>query len=183
MNQWNIIAEDGCLMTFDDIIHAYQQKIYMYILRLTGSQEDAEDLTQEVFIAVYEKKQQYQNFGSLQSWIYRIAKSKAIDKMRRYRQLSQIISRLFQDNSYEENKFEHHNEYDQRTESALARLRPEEKSILVLRSVEEMTYKEIAQIYQLSEVNIRKRYERAKKKFSDIYQNESEVEDYDRCTD
>ena len=76
-------ARAGSLPAFDELVSAYEKKIYNYCLRMTNSREDAEDLTQEVFIKVYRSLKNFKGNSQLSTWIYRIAHNICIDNYRR----------------------------------------------------------------------------------------------------
>lgn len=69
------------LANFDEIYQAFWPKIHRYVTRLVGSQ-DAEDLTQEIFIKVGQSLDTFRNKSQLSTWIYRIATNAAIDRIR-----------------------------------------------------------------------------------------------------
>jgi len=68
---------------FADWVIAHQRGIYGYCLRLTGSQEDAEDLTQEVFIRAYRGIHRFRQQSQLSTWLYQIAHNACVDYLRR----------------------------------------------------------------------------------------------------
>ena len=78
MDEKNELANSG---EFTAIYAAFQPKIYRYLARLVGKQE-AEDLTQEVFVKVGKALSTFHNESQLSTWIYRIATNTAIDRMR-----------------------------------------------------------------------------------------------------
>jgi len=169
--------QSGDIKALEEVIVLYQQRIYCYILKMTKNPEDAKDLTQEVFITVYEKIHQYRVSVSFMAWIYKIAKNKTFNylkktKVRKYLEISKSK------NSYIEPYFDELLGFDPSIESSLDKLSLDEKNILLLKCVEEVTYAELAQIYHLSEATIRKRYERARKKFAKYYDGIMEVENY-----
>ncbi len=72
---------DGNKLIFEDIHETYRPKIYRYLSRLVGTQE-ADDLTQEVFIKVNRNLEGFRGDSNLSTWLYRIATNVAIDKLR-----------------------------------------------------------------------------------------------------
>lgn len=153
------------------IIGLYQQRIYSFILKMTGNHEDALDLTQEVFITVYQKIHLYRYDDSFMAWIYKIARNHVLKHLK-----MEKVKRLLamQVDRYEEPYFETLDCFDPIIEMSLQCLTIDEKTLLLLRSVEDLSYKELSLIYKLSESSIRKRYERVRKKFSECYSNKSE---------
>ena len=68
---------------FEELVRRYQRPIVSYVYRMTGDYEAALDLTQEVFIKVYNSLARYSPEYKFSTWIYRIAHNAAIDHLRR----------------------------------------------------------------------------------------------------
>lgn len=66
---------------FSDVYQAYQKKLALYLERMVGK-NDAEDLTQEVFLKIDKGLKDFKGNSSLSTWVYRIATNVALDKMR-----------------------------------------------------------------------------------------------------
>ena len=71
--------EDG----FEELVRRYQRPIVAYVYRMVGNYDSALDLTQEVFIKVYNSLTRYRPEYKFSTWIYRIAHNSAIDHLRR----------------------------------------------------------------------------------------------------
>src|SRR5215210_4956775 len=71
--------EDG----FEELVRRYQRPIAVYVYRMVGDYEAALDLTQEVFIKVYNSLQRYRPEFKFSTWIYKIAHNSAVDHLRR----------------------------------------------------------------------------------------------------
>jgi RNA polymerase sigma-70 factor (ECF subfamily) len=72
--------EDG----FEELVRRYQRPIAAYVYRMVGDYEAALDLTQEVFIKVYNSLRRYRPEFKFSTWIYKIAHNAAVDHLRRY---------------------------------------------------------------------------------------------------
>src|ERR671927_1279496 len=68
---------------FEELVRRYQRPIVSYVYRMIGDYEAALDLTQEVFIKVYNSLARYRPEYKFSTWIYRIAHNAAIDHLRR----------------------------------------------------------------------------------------------------
>ncbi|HEX9038771.1 MAG TPA: RNA polymerase sigma factor [Ktedonobacterales bacterium] len=73
------------------IYHEYSGPIHTYAYHLLGNQEDADDVTQEVFIRAYARLDQLRDQGSLRSWLYRIATNLCMDQMRRRSRIRRVL--------------------------------------------------------------------------------------------
>lgn len=83
-------------LKFDDIYQVFYPKIQRYLTRLVGNQ-DAEDLTQEVFIKVGQALETFRSESQLSTWIYRIATNAAIDRKRSHDYKNQSATITHQD--------------------------------------------------------------------------------------
>jgi RNA polymerase sigma-70 factor, ECF subfamily len=72
--------EDG----FEELVRRYQRPIAAYVYRMVGDYEAALDLTQEVFIKVYNSLKRYRSEFKFSTWIYKIAHNASVDYLRRY---------------------------------------------------------------------------------------------------
>lgn len=68
---------------FEDIYHKYERKIYNFIFQRVQCVEKAKDLTQEVFIKVYQQLSTFRNESTIATWLYRIATNSSYDYFRR----------------------------------------------------------------------------------------------------
>jgi RNA polymerase sigma-70 factor (ECF subfamily) len=80
-----LFAHDGKVdsLAFDNIVLRYKNQVYHYILRMTGNVEEAQDLTQDVFIRSYVALDSFRSQSSLTTWIMRIAANICIDAHRK----------------------------------------------------------------------------------------------------
>lgn len=66
-------------MDFDEIFEQYFDKVYYKVLGIVKNSDDAEDISQEVFISVYKNLKKFKGESSIYTWIYRIAINKTYD--------------------------------------------------------------------------------------------------------
>src|SRR3954467_14636584 len=77
--------------SFEELVRRYQRPIAAYVYRMVGDYEAALDLTQEVFIKVYNSLSRYRSEFKFSTWIYRIAHNAAIDHLRRHSVREQVL--------------------------------------------------------------------------------------------
>ena len=70
--------------SFEELVRRYQRPIAAYVYRMVGDYDAALDLTQEVFIKVYNSLTRYRSEFKFSTWIYKIAHNAAIDHLRRH---------------------------------------------------------------------------------------------------
>src|SRR5919205_1856785 len=76
-------AVSGAEGSFEELVRRYQRPIAAYVYRMVGDYESALDLTQEVFIKVYNSLRRYRSEFKFSTWIYKIAHNSAVDHLRR----------------------------------------------------------------------------------------------------
>lgn len=162
-------VKSGKTNMFEEIVITYQNRIYLYILKMIPNCHIAEELTQEVFVTAFIKLDKYYYKDSFKAWLYKIAKNKTLNfiKKRKFEELffcSNKQSNLYYQDSISNTHF------DEQIENTLSKLKIEDKNLLLLRSVEEMSYEELAIIYNANQATIRKRYERIKRRFRKHYE-------------
>src|SRR6478736_9034144 len=86
---------------FEELVRRYQRPITSYVYRMLGDHESALDVTQEVFIQVYNSLHKYSSEYKFSTWLYRIAHNAAIDHMRRNSVVPQSIEAENADGSYQ----------------------------------------------------------------------------------
>ena len=144
--------------------------IFNYCYHMLGDYAEAEDCTQEVFLKAYRHLSKYEADKPFEAWLYRIACNQCIDLLRK-RKLYRYLPFLYQkdqDNRHVDQVIEH-KYYNPSVLRALARLTAEERSLLILRCVEDKSYHEISLILQQSTTYLRKKFERAAAKFRKHY--------------
>lgn len=166
-------VKSGNTNMFEEVVITYQKRIYLYILKMIPNCHIAEELTQEVFVRAYTKLDKYYYEDSFKAWLYKIAKNTTLNfiKKRKFEELF-LISYKQSDLYYEDSISCSH--FDEKIENALCKLKTNDKNLLLLRSVEELSYEELANIYNTNQATIRKRYERVKRKFRKQYESKKE---------
>ncbi|HEY4534082.1 MAG TPA: RNA polymerase sigma factor [Fusobacterium sp.] len=77
-------------MDFDEIFEQYFDKVYYKVLGIVKNSDDAEDISQEVFISVYKNLKKFKGESSIYTWIYRIAINKTYDFLKKNRTMLEI---------------------------------------------------------------------------------------------
>ncbi len=143
---------------FSEVVTRYKAKIYNYIYRMTGSADDAEDLTQEVFIRMYTSIDSFRGQSSLNTWLFRIAGNLCIDRFRRTKNRVPAYSldepvgedaaqtHEVADHTYEPHRLLENVEMAEQIQMALSKLPEKLRATLLLHDIEGLPYEEIAQI-------------------------------------
>ncbi len=153
----------GDLESFEKVLFHYEKAIFSYLYRLSASRAEAEDLTQEVFLKVYQKRKLIDPAQNFKSWLYTMATNAFYDRLRKKGRRPELF--LEEENSFETISGDSTYLYIDRRkdiESALERLRPDYKTVIILFYREGFSYQEIGQMLSLS-INTVKTYLRRAK--------------------
>ncbi|MCC9599456.1 sigma-70 family RNA polymerase sigma factor [Stieleria sp. JC731] len=158
----------GDRSAFADLVRKNQDRLFASMLQVTGSPEEAEEVTQDAFIRAFTKLDTFQRNSQFFTWLYRIAFNSALTRRRKKR------ARVSLDQIREDNGLEIADEKDAVDEGmlrderinlvrvAIETLTDEHRRILTLREMEDFAYEEIAEILQISIGTVRSRLSRAR---------------------
>ena len=163
------LAQKGSTNSFNKLVDKYHSRIYSLTYQMTSNREDAEDLTQEIFIKAFEALPRFKGRSSFYTWLYRIGINKTINyrkKRNRNRPLS--IDALDQDITYDEVYAEldskdsplRHiglNELQVKLNEAMQKLSLKHRTVVVMHDIEGIPHDEIAKIVGVSVGTIRSR--------------------------
>lgn len=153
----------------DQFVASHMRRVFLLIYRIVGNVDDAQDLTQEVFIKVLQRSEQLRDPDKAAHWLSRIASNTAIDFLRRRNRVS---FSEFDDVApvaapYEENP-EHQvlrTERQTRLQGGLDALTERERTALLLRDVEDLPAEEVARQLNCSKATVRSHIANARTKF------------------
>ena len=162
---------------FDAIVHKYQDRIFNTVSRLVSNQEDALDITQEVFLKAYKAMRGFRGCASVYTWLYRIAVNTALSHRRAPARIA--TSRTFSlsespdlDERGGGRELESPNpgtgelvtrrEIQERVQNAILSLDDQLRSVVVLRDIEGLGYAEIAKVLRLPAGTVKSRLHRAR---------------------
>lgn len=163
------------MYNFKDIVKNYSTVVFNHCLKMIKNREDAEELTQDIFIKIYNGLPDFRGESQLKTWIYRITVNTCITKLnsRHFNvnhnhtsELNENISDLF--NCPEQNLIK--GEDKSKLEKALSVLPVEYRQILFLFYIEELSYKEIGEILEFPIGTICTKLYRARKRLREILQ-------------
>ncbi len=152
------------------VVNQYAKRIYNLTYRYTARRDEAEDLTQEVFIRVYQNLKSFRSeSGSFQNWIMRVGRNLVIDHYRRTRRYQQAAGTEEMEtmNLKDEKVLSPQRNVEQSEASlflseGLQALSPELKEAIILRDLEGMAYQEIAELLGIPEGTVKSRINRAR---------------------
>ncbi|MBU4332335.1 sigma-70 family RNA polymerase sigma factor [Patescibacteria group bacterium] len=158
------------------LIKRYEKKLLNYIIRISGvSKEEAEDILQETFIKIYQNLNDFDTSLKFSSWAYRIAHNQTISNHRKNKARPQNIF-LDPENDFLENlasDLDLKQEIDldflkKNINEILARIDEKYREILVLKFLEQKSYKEISDILKKPMGTVATLINRAKEQFREV---------------
>jgi len=175
---WELVqsALAGRESSFEELVRRYQRPIAAYVYRMVGDYDAALDLTQEVFIKVYNSLTRYRSEFKFSTWIYKIAHNAAIDHLRRHsvrensltigaegerREISLESGRLTPEQESERK------ERRSEIESVVQLLPAAYRELIVLRHSQDLSYDEIAEVTGLPLGTVKNRLFRARETMRD----------------
>lgn len=176
LTDWELVqkCQAGETSAFQELVSRYHQKVYMVILGLLRHREDALEVAQETFFRAYRKINSFQGGSSFYTWIYRIAVNISIDAQRRQKRnpldfRASMDGVLDAQNEVARDPFSdvHDRELRENLVKAINDLTPEHKAVIVLRTIDGLSYKDIGEILGCSEGTVMSRLHYARKKLQD----------------
>ena len=156
---------------WEDLVKVHTRRVYSICYRFTGSDTEAQDLTQEVFLRIFRNLKSFRaGEGSFQVWLGRLTRNLLIDHYRRSRgeratesieeQLPMLEERTAM--SARTDGMLAGREASELLQKGLEKLSPELRETVILRDLEELEYKEIAQVLQVPEGTVKSRLNRGR---------------------
>ena len=163
------LAEDAT--AWESVVRTHTRRVYNLCYRFTARRDEAEDLTQEVFLRVYRTLKSYDpGHGPLAVWMHRVARNLLIDHYRATRKhrlsvpLEDEMVHLEQRESAapRPDRAVAQRELSAALEQALARLSPELREAVILRDLQGLDYREIADTLDIPEGTVKSRINRGR---------------------
>lgn len=176
-------AGDGT--AWEEIVTQFSRRIFNLAYRFTSSVEAAEDLTQEVFIRIYKTLDQYDSKqGNLANWLMRLARNLIIDDYRhRQRNPQNSFADDVEDHTYHLRSVGNsaHKEIERRelaaqVQEGIDKLPHDLRTCVILRDIEELSYKEIVDALDIPEGTVKSRINRGRIELAKILRRMRVVE-------
>jgi len=171
--------KNGKEQAFNQLVLRYQEKIYWIVRRMIPDHDDANDITQNVFIKAYQSLKSFKGDSSFYTWIYRIAINLSLNEIRR-KKIRKVFSldeeapiQLSSDDEQASERLER----EERTLSikkAIEQLPEKQKKVFVLRYYDELPYEEIAKILNTTVGGLKANYFHAVKKIGAYLKHEQQ---------
>ena len=153
----------GDITGLSELFEMHRVKVFRLSWRMLGSEQDAEDVLQEIYLKVFDRIKNYRGDSAFSTWLYRMTTNHCLDILRRRK----IIAFLGFENAPEAVEKKDSTKalnlgLSPVVEKALAKLPEKQKACLLLREMEELSYEDIAASLQLSLGSVKSNIHRAK---------------------
>jgi RNA polymerase sigma factor (sigma-70 family) len=175
MNEWTLIEQlkQGDEAAFKTIVDTWQNMVYNTALGIVQNTEDAEDITQEVFVQVYQSISSFKGDSKFSTWLYRIAITKSLDHERRKKRKKRFafVKSLFGEESQvviHPPDFNHPGVVlDKKEDAALlfgiiSKLPENQRIAFTLHKVEGLSYQEVSEVMKTTVSSVESLMHRAK---------------------
>lgn len=170
---------EGDMSAFEELVNRYKRPVFSLVYRMVGQYQEAEDITQEVFINVYEKLYQFDSNRKFSPWIYRIATNASISALRKRKKailldFDETFGKAYEDyytaSSDDPQLVFEREELKAFMDKAINELPENYRVVIILRYQMELNNQEIADVLGVSKQNIEVRVHRARKALRQIVQ-------------
>lgn len=180
-------AKSGDVAAFEELIDAYQKKVFNLALRIIGNYDDAADLAQETFVRIYKAISNFKEQSSFSTWVYRITTNVCLDEIRK-RKNKKVVS-LDEDIHMDDGEMKRQvvsgdpgpDEAAEREEvrrtvnNAINKLPEDQRVVITLRDLQGMSYEEIAKVLALPAGTVKSRINRARLALKNALSSEREL--------
>jgi RNA polymerase sigma-70 factor, ECF subfamily len=176
----------GDAVAWEEIVQRYNRRIYNICYRFAGSADDAQDLTQEVFIKMYRTLNSYDvERGAFMTWVTTITRNLLVDHFRKSKQdrvtdsIDAVpsehedatpLSDKIQDKMPSPDARAQSRETRETVHRALQKLSPDLREAVILRDLQDMDYREIATVLRVPEGTVKSRISRGRAELARLLQ-------------
>lgn len=150
-------CRNGDTAAFEVLVFRYQRPVYNAAYRMLGDSEAARDISQIVFLKVFERLDKYDSRYKFFSWIYRIAVNEALNTLRRSGREEPLSGREQAPASIDPARLADKSETSRRLQNTLKQLNVEDRVVLTLRHFLDCSYRDIGDILEIPEKTVKSR--------------------------
>ena len=169
-------AVSGDVDAYEQIIKLYEKKVFNLALRYVKNRDDALDVSQEVFLQIYQNLDQFRGESQFSTWVYRVTYNKCVDMLRKLQKTQRNVVMSTDDENFFESasgKNSLEQEYENRellntVMAAIDTLPQEQRDVVHLRYIKDLSYAQIAEILNIAEGTVKSRINRARLKIKEI---------------
>lgn len=171
--KWVKAARRGDQDAFEQLVLAYEKRVFALTLRMCGNPEDAAEAAQEAFLAAWQGLNAFREEASFSTWLYRLASNASVDLLRREGRHRSSAGLSLDDEELQLEPVDgaptpqeaaERAELRNQIEEGLRALSPEYRQVLILREMHQLSYEEIGQALRLDLGTVKSRISRGRKR-------------------
>ena len=182
--QMVLAVREGDTTAYRGLVEKYQERVYHMVYGMLRNQEDARDITQDAFVKAYDNLQKFRLESSFYTWIYRIARNLTIDYLRKRKrrpetEFDEQVATRDERGGIDESHVQEgpgrtleRKRLYARIMSAMQQLPEDQREVVLLRELEGLSYKEIAEAMEIPEGTVMSRLYYARKKLQKLLADE-----------
>lgn len=155
---------DGDKMAFENLYHSYKDRIIAHLLYIFKNDELSQDIAQDTFITLWEKRAEIDIYKSFKSYLFTIATNKAYDLLRKANydeKLRTALSSFLYESSNVVEEYLYRKEYVQQVEELLSRMPEQQRNVYRMAKIDGYSYEEIAKQFGISRHTVNTHIKRA----------------------
>lgn len=160
-------CRSGEIKYFDLLVERHQRTIFNLALRMVRNSDDAADVSQSVFVKAYENLERFDPQFKFFSWLYRIAVNESLNALEQKKRFEGLEGNDLAADTADEKDDDTVRE-ERRIQDGLMMLSVDQRAVIVLKHMQGLSYREIAQVLDLPEKTIKSRLFSARQTFKDI---------------
>ncbi len=169
-------AIKGNMKAFETLILQFEKPVYNLVFQMMGNEQDALDVTQEVFIKLYRSIGKFRFKSKFSTWVYRVAVNTCIDELRKLKKYEKKLDYI--DQAYESEEKSYKKQYVDKGKTpeevaiqnenvteirySINQLKEDYRTIIILRDIKNFSYEEIAKILDCTLGTVKSRLSRAR---------------------
>jgi RNA polymerase sigma-70 factor (ECF subfamily) len=176
-------VQTGDLKAFRELVEKYNKLIYYFSYDLTGHHQDAEDLSQEIFIKVFRSIKKFRGDAMFSTWLYKVAVNTWHDMRRsktyRIRNMQELDEKKVGTITTDPDTYTERSLFQERLQKALGGLTPRERTVFIMRHYHEQKISDIGKTLNIASGTVKSTLFRTIKKLQanlDSYRNDLEME-------
>ncbi len=176
----------GDAAAWEEIVHRFNRRIYNICYRFAGGADDAEDLTQEVFIKIYRTMASFDSGrASFNTWVTTVTRNLLVDHFRKTKNEritdsmdapvgedddGRSLSEQIEDKGVSQDQHIERLQTKQMVHEALQKISPELREAVILRDLQDMDYRDIAAVLKVPEGTVKSRINRGRTELARLLQ-------------
>jgi len=179
-------AGKGNAAAFEELMCRYQNKVYSMALRFSGSREEAADITQEVFLRIWRALPGFKGEAQFSTWLCRITHNICTDHYRKASRIDAVSLTRFgeeaeegqidlEDIDHDPERIMEQSDLTEALKRAVDSLRPEMRTVFVMREIADMSYMQMVEILGVEEGTVKSRLFRARKQLQKILRENGNI--------